>query len=322
MAHTESKSRLGREARDYVEFIIDANDSGEVTTYTSDPDALANFFGANPDAPNFLTQVHFKKDVLDKYFQKPSKYSVESGIVRCGYEWGLPVDNDHDDKVCAWLGDLGGVPYDEQLHWRAYNIPPSGTLSATFYANQILVEPTDSRRPEHLFRRSYDHLQKECGKHLGWCLLIPLVFEDSHHLQTLRIPSTEEQREFDELVLSLTKILIDSINVREMRKVSSRKDRYGAVSGISLLETMCDEFGIEGYKIHIEFLRKLQKLRSSGVAHRKGKNYRRAVKDLGMEGNNFRMASSTILQHATDMLDFLASIIDGGHFKKSNDVSR
>ena len=127
--------------------MIDDDEFGETKTYTSNPDALADFFGANPSAPNYLTPVHFRKDVLDKYFQKPSKYTVESGIIRCGYQWGLPIDNDHDNRVCAWLGDIGRIPYDEQLHWRAYNVQPSGTLSESFYKNQILAEATDSSRP-------------------------------------------------------------------------------------------------------------------------------------------------------------------------------
>ena len=219
MAQSKSKSFLGRETREYVDFIIGVDDSGKTITYTSNPSALANFFGANPNAPNFLTQVHFRRDVLDKYYQKPSTYSVKSGILHGGHEWGLPMDNSHEDKVCAWLGDLGRIPHDEQLHWRAHNIPPSGTLSETFYANQILATPTDSNRPDHLFMRSYDKLQKVWGENLGWSVLVPLSSDDSHHLQTLRIPSTEEQREFDELVLSLTKVLIDSINEKKLKEV-------------------------------------------------------------------------------------------------------
>ena len=73
----------------YVEFIIGLDENGDEITYTSDPDALADFFGANPDAPNYLTPVHFRKQILDKYYQQPSKYSVEDSILRCGYLWSM-----------------------------------------------------------------------------------------------------------------------------------------------------------------------------------------------------------------------------------------
>ena len=307
MTNGNPNSRIVREPREYVEFIIGVNDSGEATTYTSNPGALANFFGANPNAPNFLTQVHFQKDVLDKYYQKPTKYSVKSGVLHCGHQWALPMDNYHDDKVCAWLGDLGRIPYREQLHWRAHNILPSGTLSGTFYANQILAEPTDSNRPDHLFKRSYDNLQKVCRKDLGWPLLVPLGPDDSHHLETVRIPSAEEQREFDELVLGLTKILIDSINERKLKAIVREVCDDSGISGLNLLECVLQYIGVEDFSGHIQYLRTLQALRSSGVAHRKGKRYGRISNELGIGRKNLREVFVALLEGGTSYLDFLAS---------------
>lgn len=311
----DHKSRLRLESRRYVDFIIDVDDSGDPSTYTSNPDALANFFGANPNAPNFLTQVHFRKDVLDKYYQKPSHYSVESGFLRCGGEqWGLPIDDNHDEKVCAWLGDLGRIPYDEQLHWRSYNIPPSGGLSETFYKNQILAHPTDSERLDHLFKRSYDNLQIVCKKHLGWPVLIPLDIEDRHHLETLRIPSTDEQHEFDEVVLSLTKIVIDSINERKLREILSDQPEGFSRSGLSLLEAVLEQRGVE-HSNHIMYLRTLQSLRSTGVAHRKGTGYKKVLGKLGTESQGLRVVFSKLLKQATDFLDFIASIVERHRLK-------
>lgn len=83
-----SKSKRGfcsfaeEPTKKYVDFIINIDESGDEVTHTSNPDALANFFGANPNAPHYLTAVHFRKQVLDKYYQQPSKYSVEDGIIR------------------------------------------------------------------------------------------------------------------------------------------------------------------------------------------------------------------------------------------------
>ena len=300
----------GRDARDYVEFIIEVHDSGEKVTYTSNPNAVANFFGANPNAPNFLTQIHFQKGVLDKYYQKPSTYTVNSGVLHCGHEWGLPMDNNHDDKVCAWLGDLGRIPYDEQLHWRAYNIPPRGELSETFYNNQILAVPTDGTRSEYLFRKSYENLRRVSEKHLGWPLLIPLGAEDRHHLKTLRIPSSDEQREFDELVLSLTKTIVDSLNEKKLREVISDDSVADAGTGIRLLEVVLKQLDEQHHAGHILYLRTLQSLRSTGVAHRKGKAYERALRKVGMEGQDRQVMFSDLLKQATDFLDYAACTIE------------
>lgn len=133
----------------HIEFIIGVDENGDEITYTANPDALANNFGANPHAPNYLMSVHFRKQVLDKYYQQPSKYSVEDSLLRCGSLWSMYLDNHHDDKVCAWLGDLGrDLPYEEQLHWRAHNIPPEGGVSATYFKRQLLAQFTDSDRSE------------------------------------------------------------------------------------------------------------------------------------------------------------------------------
>jgi len=204
----------------HVEFIVDVDESGEEIIRTCNPDALANYFGTNPDTPDYLTPVHFRKQVLDKYYQEPSKYSVEDSLLRCGRLWIMDIDNHHDDKVCAWLGDLGrDLPYQERLHWRAHNIPPSGGMSETFYKRQILAQHVDSDRPDLLFKERYDELIEACKEHLGWQLLQPLHSGDQHHLASLRIPAADEQRDFDELVLSLAKILIDSLHVKRLNSL-------------------------------------------------------------------------------------------------------
>ncbi len=96
----------------YAEFIIDVDEYGDAVTHTANPDALGNLFGANPKAPQYLTPVHFRKEVLDKYYQQPGKYSISDSALGCGDLWVMYVDNHHTDKVCAWLGDLGrDMPY-------------------------------------------------------------------------------------------------------------------------------------------------------------------------------------------------------------------
>ena len=106
-----------------VSFIIGVDDVGEPLTYSSDPDGLANYFGANPDAPNYITRVEFDRKVLDRYYQQPSRYSVEGSYLRCGSLWGMTIDNHSDERVIAWLGDLGrDLPYHDRLHWRGPTI--------------------------------------------------------------------------------------------------------------------------------------------------------------------------------------------------------
>ena len=301
----------------HIEFIIDVDENGEEVAYTCNPDALANFFGTNPDAPNFLTPVHFRKQVLDKYFQQPSKYSVGDSLVCCGDLWALDIDNHHEDRVCVWLGRLGeGLPFQEQLHWRSSNIPPEGGMSEIYLRRQLMVQAMESDQPDLLFKEQYDELQKVCRKHLGWPLLQPLHTDDRHHIESLRIPSTDEQREFDELVLSLAKILIDSLHVKRLNSLLSEEQKEGVGEGsIALLEAVLASRNVEGAAGHIAFLRNLQSLRSSSSAHRKGSRYKKIAKQFDIEGQNLHDVFAGILWQALDFLNFLILLVRGGRVK-------
>ena len=84
-----------------------------------------------------------------------------------------------------------------------------------------IKNPQNMRRnlsPEHIFKQRYDDLQKASQRQLGWQWLLPLHTADAHHLKSLRIPTTDEQRDFEAMVLSLTKILIDSLSEKSLMK--------------------------------------------------------------------------------------------------------
>ncbi|MGL5825601.1 MAG: hypothetical protein ACRCYU_12440, partial [Nocardioides sp.] len=48
----------------YPEFIIKEDVHGKPVKFSCNPDLLANYFGKNPDAPHYLTPVHFRREVL------------------------------------------------------------------------------------------------------------------------------------------------------------------------------------------------------------------------------------------------------------------
>ena len=312
----KSKSGLwgfAEEKKKYVEFIIDIDENGTDITHISDPDVLANYFGSNPDAPHFLTPVHFDKQVLDKYYQQPNKYDVGAWSLRCGSLWHMWIDKNHDDKVCAWLGHLGErLPYKEQLHWRTHNIPPQGSVSKAFFDCGIKGKAAKSDRPEHLFKERYQNLQDACQEYLGWQLLLPLSTGDEYHFQGLRIPATDEQRDFDALVLSLTKILIDSLNERRLNTLIPEDQKAKLKGSIARLEAVLSAHDVEGAAERIAFLRKLQSLRSSSAAHRKGRNYRKIAKHFGVESQHLRDVFTGIIWQALDVLDYFIFLVRSG----------
>jgi len=308
--------------KEYVDYIIDINEDGDTISHTCDPETLGNYFGANPGAPQYLTPVCFDKQVLEKYYQQPSKYSVEDSVLRCAYLWSIYIDNHHNDKVYVWLGDLGRyLSYEEQLHWKSYNISPRGHISKTFFKRQILAQFADSECVEHLFQQRYHDLQQKCEENLGWQLLLPLTPADEHYFQCLRIPARNEQKDFDELILALTKILIDSLNEEELNKYLS-SDRRGDIKGsISRLEIVLNVLGADDASNHIAFLRKLQNLRSSSTAHRKGNNFKKVASEFGLGNNTIRDVFTEIFKKALAVLDYMVDLVGNGRlYRIDNDV--
>ncbi len=289
----------------YIDFIIGMDDDGDEIEHTCDQNALENYFGRNPGAPHELTPVSFRKEVLDKYYRQSSKYSVSVDTVECGNLWSIHIDSHHDDKVCVWLVDLGTLPYDEQFYWRSCNFASESGVSESFYRQQIHAEFTSSDRPEHIFQHRYGELARECQDHLGWSLLLPLEEGDEYHIQNIRIPATDEQPEFDELVLGLTKILVDSLNEKELNKLIPSDQRRNLKGSIARLEAALAAYDIQDADKHIVFLRDLQHLRSAGAAHRKGRKYRRAIAPFTANSRDLRTVFAEILVKAILLLDYL-----------------
>jgi hypothetical protein len=299
----------------HVDFIIDADEHGKEVLNTSDEHQLANNFGANPGEPHYLTPVFFRKTVLDKYYQQPGKYSVEDSYLRCGGLWGLQMDNHHDEYVVAWLGDLGrDLTYEEQLHWRSYNVAPCGTVSETYLRRQILAQFADTDQPDLKLKHRFPSFCAKCTERLGWSLFLPLRRDDEHYFDSLRIPASNEQKEFDELVQGLAKVLVDSLNEKELIEYVPKNQRHGLTGSILRLERALVGQKATGFEDHIQFLRDLQRLRSSGSAHRKGGNYQDAANRFAADTTQLNTVFRNIIVKTLELLDYLEEAIEAGVF--------
>ena len=310
---------LRRSPERYESFIISIDQVGEEIEHTCDPDQLKGPSNNNPDAPGFLTQVSFRKDVLDKYRSQPSKFRIEEGYLQCGGLWGIEFDDDHDDKVVVWLGDLGEkLPHSEQRYWRSFNFASETGVSKTYFQRQLMAAPVDSNRSEHRFRHKYEDLSRVSRENLGWDILLPLNDAERYLLQDVRVPVTDEQRDFDGLVLGLAKILVDSLNVKELRRLQNDDQLESVRKSIDVLEAVTSERGFHQADRHISFLRNVQSLRSSSAAHRKGSKYRKIAKKFGIEHHSsLRNVFAGILVQSIGFLDFLAELVTNPSFRQT-----
>lgn len=299
------------EKKQYIEFIVGVDDNGRELHYTCDPSKLSNYFGANPDAPHYLTPIFFDSAVLSKYYSNPEKYKVDDGIIRCGTLWSLYIDNQNTGYVSAYLGDLGrNLPSEQEQHyWRGFNKALDAKLSATKFKRDFMALPASSQSQDFVFKNTYVKTNRQFAEKAGWPLFLELDEQDRYNFEGLRIPINNSIVEMDMLVLSLVKVLLDSLNEKEI--VSHLTGTYEKLVGsISKLEVWFQEKQLTGYQDHIKFLRNLQELRSSGTGHRKGKSYQKISKVFDIQKENYTETFSNILESATLFLNYINTHIE------------
>ncbi|MEU0787387.1 hypothetical protein ABZ341_38330 [Streptomyces sp. NPDC006173] len=305
-ANYDPRRSFARGDRKYEEFIIAVDDDGEVVHHTSDEDELSNYFGKNPGAPHYLTPVFFRKGVMAKYYNAPARYSVDDGYLSCTGYWGLQLDNNHADYVVVFLGDLGKLPNKEQLYWKSHNVSPDGKMSDVAFRRAMLGEWAEAAEPALVFKRAYEQFGKIWLSKQGWDLFKPLKPGDVHHWTALHVPSDGNQKEFDEQIMSLTKLLVDRINEAEVgKRATLEPDDKG---GITKFGRYLGAIVFPDDEAFVKFLRNLQSLRS-GAAHvkdlKRNSQYQKAVRFFDLDTKGLSRGFADILSDATVFIEKL-----------------
>ncbi|MHB8432252.1 MAG: hypothetical protein ACYDCA_01365 [Candidatus Tyrphobacter sp.] len=268
---------------DHLAFIIGLSDGGETIEVTCDPDRLSNLF-TDRGTVNFLTDTFFHRSVLDRYYDDASDFSVESNTVARNGIWSIPYAVTDDGLVHVHLGDLARLPIEHQHHWRAYNVVSHGGIPEDRFRRDFLAEWTESSDPIAGLKQALSQLQDATSQKYGEPVIRDLKAEDAHFLASLRVPATDDWREFDTQLLNITKPTSDSINVKLLRElvpyVGEGDDKR---TPIGLFEAWLRSLGVgEGDVVaSAAALRSAQTLRSESSAHRKGSDLEKTIRKLG-----------------------------------------
>lgn len=306
----------------YEEFIIGYDKNGDEFSYTCDNKKLSNYFVKKDDAPLTVTPVYFRKTVLDKYYNDPHRYHVDDGCIYSEGVWTLKVDNDQRDYAVVILGDLGKLPHEEQLYWKGYNLapPPGASLSQTAWARWFEGRFYNPEFPDLKFKYQFRVFNENWGKKFSWPLFLPLAKDDEHRFKTLHcLTQPKNPNDFEEQILSITKVLIDSLNEAELlngiddsnSEVAKRlkelnaADKNAVKGGISKFELFLHTEGKDLLE-SITFLRNLQELRSSTTAHRKSRSKKNACEDyFQIQSKSQQEVLENIFSKGTELLEAL-----------------
>jgi hypothetical protein len=219
---------------------------------------------------HYLESVQFHKNVLQRYLANPDLYEVKDGILKCGHLWGLSIDNDHQDNLFVYLGDLlRDLPAEEWKFWKPYNFTDGAKMSETSFKRNILGQFAEPLRADLRFRAIFQTFQQDWSARFGWDLFMPLTPEDDYVLKSLYIPNTDSFKEFDAFTLNLAKLLTDSLNTEVLSGLIGVPVKDKKVTPLERLQIWLEHSGFdEPHKVK-DSLHMIQWLRSNSAAHPK-----------------------------------------------------
>lgn len=207
------------EEKKYENYIIGIDqDSGKDIEFTCNADMLANYYGANPNAPHFLTPVYFNKKILSNYISDTKNYEVTSSLIVYLDQWSLPYTVNEDNKVIVWLGDLSRIPYKEQKVWRSFNEAPTGPIEELFYKRQIECKRTESSIKEKGIFRKLDKINLIFSEKYGQVLFNEISSADKEIESAILIPATNSSPVYQNFLMQLCKVTVERINIKFIKK--------------------------------------------------------------------------------------------------------
>ena len=222
------------ETKQYATYIAQDWKNSKVQEISCEPSCLANYF-TESNLPFELTPAFFDPEVLLKYKSDRDKYELTESSIGCRGTWHLKTYGINDaGQVHTYLGYLGRLPYNEQLHWKQFNEKPKAPISDQTYKTDF----------EGSWDREYDPLTslKEQLSDLGTQKCGWWELRDKNLIVKAQYPFTESRDEWAEELLNLDQLLVEGLVAKSLRKKAKLLGRNSAIkelekkSGSSLRE--------------------------------------------------------------------------------------
>lgn len=291
----------------YPEFVygLDASTGRHLTVVPTPENAGSD----GSPGPHFWTRIYFGKQVLDRYLAEPRRYTVTSSRVSCLHVWGLSIGRTSDGLVEVDLYDLSRMPWREWDHWRVHNVPPSGGAADDGkFRRERLNQPASSHDVVRDLRASLERANAVAQRGLGGPLWRPLVGPIAAEWLGLHPPVVDDRSALQGPLLTLSKVLVDSIDATLLKRVLRDRPPSGARS-LALLQQYVHETG--GPEDATQPLRDLQELRSQGgFAHYTGRSADEAFTRVAGIACTTSDIFENICVSVTDAVDSVAATIE------------
>jgi hypothetical protein len=278
--------------RQYASFIAQDWKNNVVREISCAPGATANYF-TKSDLPFELSPAFFRSEVLSKYKTDSEKYRLDDRSINCREAWHLETyDINEAGQVHTYLIYLRYLPYEEQLHWKAYNEPPKGPISKRAFKTDF----------EGCWDFEYDALNsiKEKVRELRQKQVPWWTLRSENLIDRVHYPVTSSADEWSNEILLLDQLLVEGFETKWLRQKATSLGgnpdlKFGSLKLIEecLIRT---GFAADDAQKLIAPLKAAHDLRSKLKGHASGSEAetikRQALKDHGSYQQHFRILAS------------------------------
>jgi hypothetical protein len=280
----------------YATFIAHDWKNQTVKEISCAPGATANYF-TQSDLPFELSPAFFRPEVLSKYKADSEKYRLDERTISCRGTWSLQnYDINEAGQVHTYLVYLRHLPYDEQLHWKAHNESPKGTISHRAFVRDFegsweeLYDPLESVK---------EHVRKLKDRQSPWWTLSSEDAIDRSHY-----PITASPDEWANEILHLDQLIVEPFEkawfknqVLQLGKIPDPK-----IGSLVLTQECLAGWGQDPdeAKRIVSPLRTLHELRSKLKGHAVGKSTQTQLKQQALNEHGSYKEHFRVLCRACD----------------------
>ncbi len=265
----------------------------------------------------FLTPVFFNKNVLIKFYNWPeyniSFASKTYGTIEKGNrEYMVSFGINKSNKVVMWLGDISGLPDEEQHYLRSENIMSDHDIGSEFYDAQIEAEFT-KLTPEDELIKAWSRMHNAFEKHFT---------EKSSHLdnESLELiniiirPAVFTEKENKHVIDNLNKLCIETLNSANLEKLLTEVDKTAPRGTLKRLELLLQTHFQSNdiskllspffvlYDLRISFLHLTSKEKQKETIDS-------ALLRLNLRNGNFSLLYDELIKQITDSYNSIAKIL-------------
>lgn len=279
------------EKREYASFIAVDWKNRVVREISTAPGATANYF-TKSDLPFEVSPAFFRPEVLLRYKADAEKYRLTDRSVSCRGAWHLTTyDINEAGQVHTYIVYLRDLPYEEQLHWKAYNEPPKGGISERALTTDFEGQFYSGYDPLNSLKQVLSELKEQGSP--WWTLRSDDLVEKVHY------PVTTSADEWSDEILRLDQLLVEGFQEKWLRDKARELGRTvePVFRSLKLTEECLIGLGFDpDYAVKIVApLRNLHDLRSKLKGHAGGQEAtelkRKALADFGTYKDHFRALS-------------------------------